>query len=171
MPDMSSIDLLDDITSLYYVKPQMPELGKWLTHENTSAFWRQTWRQKMMPDMASIVHWMRQQDAMSGIVFWRHVWRQKYDIFSWCNRVEISWKTPGNLLEFCLISWNFFKPKISWKSPGILKLLLYAKICSMKLEKYVERGFFKSTNYFSSAQNFFYDKILLVVIIYSPLYR
>ena len=31
----------------------MPKLGKWLQHGNTAAFWRQTWRQKTMPDVAS----------------------------------------------------------------------------------------------------------------------
>ena len=58
-----------------YMKPQMPKLGKWLQHENTAAFWRQTWRQKTMPDMASIVHWWDNPmpclasffDAMSGV--------------------------------------------------------------------------------------------------------
>jgi len=35
------------------VKPQMPKLVKWLQAQSLEAFWRQTWRQKTMPDMAS----------------------------------------------------------------------------------------------------------------------
>ena len=41
------------------------------------AFWRQTWRQKMMPDMASDYLALWQPDAMSVIVLGCHVWRQK----------------------------------------------------------------------------------------------
>ena len=53
----------------------MPKYGNRLQHELSSAFWRQTWRQKTMPDMASgfpstdysVPCLARFFDAMSGV--------------------------------------------------------------------------------------------------------
>jgi len=38
---------------LQHLKAQMPKLCNWLQVRSSAAFWRQTWRQKTMPDMAS----------------------------------------------------------------------------------------------------------------------
>jgi len=49
----------DSISTKHYLnrslhmKPHKAELGKWLSVWSSLAFWRQTWRQKPMPDMAS----------------------------------------------------------------------------------------------------------------------
>jgi len=70
-----------------YMKAQKPKLGKWLQVWSSLAFWRKTWRQKTMPDMASGYPSSEQIDAMSGIVFWRHVWRQKSVKLCTCNQL------------------------------------------------------------------------------------
>jgi len=67
------------------VKPQKPELGKWLHHENTSAFWWQRWRWITMSDKAS--DWLTNEHSMPCVAsfFCRHVWRQKADVISCSN--------------------------------------------------------------------------------------
>ena len=102
-----------------HLKPRLSKLFNWLQCISLPAFWRQTWRQNTMPDMASGNRSTNLFDVMSGIVFWRHVWRQKAAELCTCNQLPTFGKRAFRYAElgmmkvcfFCYIFWT------SWGRP------------------------------------------------------